>query len=107
MFDAYIKKGEISDFTGFCFEDEFDINKIVKFEYEKLKFCEAKFKGEVNFSNFIFKKSVDFTNTQFDSYIDFKQSTFLGNCIFNKTIFNSKYVNEEVFQNQTLMVKSL
>lgn len=98
LFNAYIKKGEISNFTGFCFEDKFDINKVINFEYKKLKFCEAKFKEEANFSNFIFKSSVDFTNTQFESYVDFKQSTFLGDCIFNKTIFNNKYVNEQAFQ---------
>lgn len=98
LFDAYIKKGEISDFTGFHFEDKFDVNKIINFEYGKLKFCEAIFKDEVNFSNFTFKNSVDFTNTQFESYVNFKKSIFLGNCIFNKTIFNSKYINEEVFQ---------
>lgn len=98
LFNAYIKKGEISDFTGFCFDDKFDINKIISFEYEKLKFCEAIFKDKVNFSNFIFQKSVDFSNAQFESYVNFNHSTFLGNCIFDKTIFNSKYINEEVFQ---------
>lgn len=98
LFDAYIKKGEISDFTGFCFEDKFDINKIVNFEYKKLRFCEVIFKDEANFSNFIFKNAVDFTNTQFKSYVNFQESTFLGNCVFNKTIFNEKYVNEEIFQ---------
>lgn len=98
LFEAYIKKGEITDFTGFCFENEFNIKKIVNFQYEKLKFCEAKFKNDVNFNDFIFKSSVDFTDTQFEATVDFKKSTFLGNCIFNKTIFNSKYVNEQVFQ---------
>lgn len=98
LFEAYIKKGKISNFTGFCFEDKFDIDKVINFDYEKLKFCEAKFKDEVDFSNFIFKNSIDFTNTQFESYVNFKESTFLGNCIFNKTIFNSKYIKEQIFQ---------
>ena len=98
LFDAYIKKGEISDFTGFCFEDKFDINKIINFNYKKLKFCEAIFKDEVTFNNFVFKHCVDFTNTKFESYVNFKQSSFLGNCLFNKTIFNAKYINEEIFQ---------
>lgn len=98
LFNAYIKKGKINNFTGFCFEDRFDINDLVNFQYEKLKFCETKFKNEANFSNFIFKNSVDFTDAHFESYVDFKESTFLGNCVFNKTIFNSKYINEQVFQ---------
>lgn len=98
LFDAYIKKGKISDFTGFYFEDKFDINKVVNFEYEKLKFCEAIFKYEASFNGFIFENSVDFTDTHFESYVDFKESVFLGNCIFNKTIFESKYINEQIFQ---------
>lgn len=98
LFDAYIKKGKISDFTGFCFEDKFEISKIINFKYEKLKFCEAIFKEEVRFDNFTFENSVDFTNTNFKSYVDFRQTVFLGNCIFNKTVFNPKYINEQVFQ---------
>ena len=98
LFEAYIKKGEISDFTGFYFEEKFDMNKIVNYKYEKLKFCESIFKKDVNFSNFIFENSVDFTNTQFESYVNFRNSTFLNNCVFNKTIFNPKYINEQIFQ---------
>lgn len=98
LFKAYIKKGKISDFTGFYFEDKFDINEIVNFEYEKLKFCESIFKEEGNFSNFIFKSTVDFTNVKFESCVYFNQSIFLGDCIFNKTIFNYKYINKEVFE---------
>ena len=90
LFNEYIQKEKINDFTGFCFEDKFEVNKIVNFEYEKLRFCQAKFKYEANFSNFIFKTCVDFTDTDFQSYVDFKQSIFLGNCIFKKSIFNLK-----------------
>lgn len=97
LFEAYIKKGKINDFTGFCFEDKFDINKIVDFPYEKLKFCETIFKEEASFSNFTFKKTIDFTNCKFECHVNFKQSTFLENCIFHKTIFSTKYINEQVF----------
>lgn len=110
LFKAYINKGKISNFTGFCFEDKFDINKLVNFDYEKLIFCEAVFKEEANFSSFRFESTVDFTNVRFESGVKFNQSTFLGNCIFNKTIFSSKYINEEVFEKsyfngQKLIVK--
>ena len=35
LFNSYIKKGKINNFTGFCFEDRFDINDLVNFQYEK------------------------------------------------------------------------
>ena len=94
LFEAYIKKGEINDFTGFCFNENFNIEKIVNYKYDKLKFCEAKFKKEANFNDFIFVKSVDFTNVEFKSSVNFNNCIFLNNCIFNKTIFNEKYINE-------------
>ena len=50
LFDAYIKKGQISNFTGFYFEDKFEIKKLINYKYEKLKFCEAVFKEEADFS---------------------------------------------------------
>lgn len=98
LFEAYIRKGEISDFTGFYFDDKFDINKIVNYKYEKLKFCEVVFESDVNFSNFIFEKSVDFTNTEFKGEVNFRSSTFFNNCVFSKTIFNPKYINESIFE---------
>lgn len=99
LFKAYIKKDEISDFTGFYFEEEFDINKMINYKHEKLKFCEAIFLKNVNFSGYIFSKGVDFTDTEFKEFVDFRKGTFLRNCIFNKTIFNKKYINEQIFQN--------
>lgn len=107
LFDSYIKKGKISDFTGFYFEDKFDINKLDDFQYEKLKFCEAIFNNEANFNDFIFKNSVDFTDTNFKSYVSFRKTTFLGNCIFNKTVFNSKYINEQIFQKSNFNCQKL
>ena len=98
LFEAYIKKGEINDFTGFCFNENFNIEKIVNYKYDKLKFCEAKFKKEANFNDFIFVKSVDFTNVEFKSSVNFNNCIFLNNRIFNKTIFNEKYINEKVFE---------
>ena len=80
LFEAYIKKGEINDFTGFCFNENFNIEKIVNYKYDKLKFCEAKFKKEANFNDFIFVKSVDFTNVEFKSSVNF------NNCIFLKDV---------------------
>ena len=74
LFDAYIKKGQISNFTGFYFEDKFEIKKLINYKYEKLKFCEAVFKEEADFSDFKFENTVDFTNTEFKSYVNFKQS---------------------------------
>ena len=98
LFDAYIKKGQISNFTGFYFEDKFEIKKLINYKYEKLKFCEAVFKEEADFSDFKFENTVDFTNTEFKSYVNFKNADFLHNCVFKKTIFNEKYINEEIFQ---------
>lgn len=107
LFSYYIKKGKISNFTGFYFEDKFDIKQLNNFSYEKLKFCEATFKKEVNFNDFVFENSVDFTDTNFQSYVNFKNATFLGNCIFNKTLFNSKYINEQVFQRSSFNCQKL
>ncbi|WP_455540181.1 potassium channel family protein [Terrisporobacter sp.] len=98
LFEQYIKRNRISDFTGFYFEDKFEIKKLVNHKYEKLKFCEAVFKEYADFTNYKFKSSVDFTNAKFKSYVNFKNSKFLSNCIFKRTIFNEKYINEEIFQ---------
>ncbi|MEG1409334.1 MAG: potassium channel family protein [Terrisporobacter sp.] len=99
LFYAYIKKGKIYDFTGFYFEDEFNISKIIKYEYEKLKFNEVIFTNRVIFDDYLFKSSVEFSNTQFEGYTSFNKTTFLKNCTFFKTIFNEKYINEMIFEN--------
>lgn len=98
LLEGYIKKGEISDFTGFCFSRVFDINKVIKYDYEKLKFCEAIFEKDANFNDFIFEKAIDFSDVEFKGYVDFRESTFLDNCVFKNTIFNSKYINEQIFE---------
>ncbi len=98
LFEAYIKKAEISDFRGFCFDGDFSIRKVINYKYNKLKFSEAVFNNKADFSNFVFETSIDFTKTEFKSSVDFRNSVFLNNCIFNKTIFNEKYINEQVFE---------
>ncbi len=98
LFNSYIKKGQISDFSGFYFEEELNINKTLNYDYNKLKFYETIFCNDVKFNKFIFNNTVDFTKTEFKGKVDFTESTFLKNCIFSETKFNEKYINEQIFQ---------
>lgn len=98
LFNAYIKKGNITDFTGFNFEDEFNINKVINYDFEKLKFNEVIFTKKAVFDDFVFKDSIEFYNTEFEEYVSFLNSTFLRNCIISNVKFNEKYINERIFE---------
>lgn len=97
LFLAYIKKGKINDFTGFVFEDEFDINKVINYSYNKLLFNEAIFEKKAIFEKYTFEKNVDFSNAHFNSIVSFKRANFFENCIIINSVFNIKYINERVF----------
>lgn len=93
-----IKEEKISDFSGFIFEDKFDINEVIDYEYYELKFIETKFLKEVVFSKYEFKGNVYFENIYFKEKVSFKDSIFDNNCIFYKVEFNKKYINEKIFE---------
>ena len=98
LFLGYIKKGEINDFSGFVFEVDFNINKIITYEYDKLIFNEAIFYKKAIFENYTFDKKIDFYNVVFKDYVTFRKSTFLENCIISNSNFNIKYINDRVFE---------
>lgn len=93
-----IKEDKISDFRGFVFEDKFDINEVIDYEYDELKFIEVKFLKEVIFSKYEFNGNVCFENIYFEEEVLFRETIFSNNCIFYKASFNKKYINEKVFE---------
>lgn len=93
-----IKKEKITDFKGFIFEEDFNINEVIDYEYEKLNFEGCIFKKKAIFRDYEFKKEVNFINVRFEDYTTFINSSFLGNCNFYKTTFNKKYLNKKIFE---------
>lgn len=98
VFIEKIKEEKISDFSGFIFEDNFDINEVIDYEYDELKFIETKFLKEVIFSKYEFRGNVYFENIYFKEKVSFKDSIFDNNCIFYKVEFNKKHINEKIFE---------
>lgn len=98
LFIKAIKEKKISDFRGFVFEDDFNINEIIKYQYDKLSFNEAAFLKNVNFEEYEFKKDVSFNGTEFKKNVTFKNSSFLENCDFYNTKFNKDYVDKKIFE---------
>ncbi|WP_242824093.1 hypothetical protein [[Clostridium] dakarense] len=90
-----IKKDKISNFRGFVFEDKFNINEIIDYEYDELKFIEIKFLKEAIFSNYEFNGNVYFENIYFEEKVYFEEAIFNKNCVFYKVVFNKKYINEK------------
>lgn len=98
VFIEKIKEEKISDFSGFIFEDKFDINEVIDYEYDELKFIETKFLKEVIFSEYEFRGNVYFENIYFKEKVSFKDSIFDNNCIFYKVEFSKKHINEKIFE---------
>lgn len=98
LFIERIIKENISDFRGFIFEEDFNINEVINYDYKKLNFDGAIFKKRANFSNYEFICDVSFNYVNFNDYTTFINSIFLGNCNFYKTSFNKKYLNEKIFE---------
>lgn len=93
-----IKENKISDFRGFIFEEEFNINEVIDYEYEKLNFSDSIFKKKAIFSGYEFRGEVSFNNVKFEDCVTFINSRFLGNCNFYKTFFNKSCINEKIFE---------
>lgn len=93
-----IKEEKISDFRGFIFEDEFNINEVIDYEYDKLQFIEVEFLKEAIFSKYEFSENVYFKNVCFEGEAFFRDAIFDSNCTFYKVTFNKKYINEKVFE---------
>ncbi|HGH0468274.1 TPA: transporter, partial [Clostridioides difficile] len=60
-----IHKEEISEFNGFVFENEFNAEEILTYNYKILDFSESIFKQKANFKKYIFKKNIIFNYTEF------------------------------------------
>ncbi|MBS5788072.1 MAG: potassium channel family protein [Clostridioides difficile] len=102
---------EISDFSGFIFEDDFYSNTVIDYDYNMLDFSECVFNKKADFSDFKFRKSVKFNHSIFKEQVYFKRAVFIGNCILNKTTFNKKYIDNKIFkgvrfQGQDLIIKN-
>jgi len=102
---------EISDFSGFVFDEDFDAKSVINYEYKFLDFSESIFKRKADFSNLVFKKNIKFNYTIFKNQVQFKNSIFIENCTLNKTSFNKKFLDNKVFkgvkfQGQDLVIKN-
>ena len=92
-----IKEKKISDFSGFIFEENFNINEVIDYSYKELNFTETTFIKEVLFNNYIFKGKTIFNQTNFLDFTTFINSKFRYTAIFNNVIFNSKHSNKKIF----------
>lgn len=93
-----IANEEISDFSGFIFEEDFDAKNTIDYTYKKLDFSECVFNKKANFSYFKFKSLVNFENVKFNNRVDFKGAEFYDNCILNRAIFNKKFIGDKIFK---------
>ncbi|MCC0658715.1 potassium channel family protein [Clostridioides sp. ZZV14-6154] len=93
-----IYKEEINEFNGFIFENKFNAEEILTYDYKLLNFSETIFKQEANFRKYLFKKNVIFNYTDFRGQVFFNACVFLENCDFNKTKFNKVYINDKIFE---------
>ena len=98
-FIKLIIERKINDFSGFIFDMEFNPSKVINYEYEELRFDEAVFEEDVDFSNMIVKKNIFFNYTVFKKNITFKDSIMIQNCTFYKTKFNENLIKHKVFNN--------
>lgn len=97
MMDTLYKE-KISEFNGFVFENEFNAEETLIYDYDILNFSEAIFKQKANFKKYIFKKNAIFDYTEFKKQVFFNGCVFLGNCDFNKTKFNKEHINDIIFE---------
>ncbi|EGT4246935.1 transporter [Clostridioides difficile] len=93
-----LHKEEISEFNGFVFENEFNAEEILTYNYKILDFSESIFKQKANFKKYIFKKNIIFNYTEFRDKVLFNGCVFLENCDFNRTIFSKNYINDRIFE---------
>ena len=96
-FIKLIKERNISDFSGFIFEEDFNINEVIDYSYEELNFSETTFIKEAIFNNYTFNSIVVFDQTNFLNFTTFINSKFRFNCTFNNVIFNPKYSDKKIF----------
>ena len=111
-FIKLIKEKKISDFSGFIFEENFNINEVIDYSYKELNFTETTFIKEVLFNNYIFKGKTIFNQTNFLDFTTFINSKFRYTAIFNNVIFNSKHSNKKIFMGveftgQNLVISSV
>ena len=92
-----IKEKKISDFSGFIFEENFNINEVIDYSYKELNFTETTFIKEALFNNYIFKGKTIFNQTNFLDFTTFINSKFRYTAIFNNVIFDSKHSNKKIF----------
>ena len=92
-----IKENKISDFSGFVFEENFNINEIIDYTYKELNFTETTFIKEALFNNHTFNGKVTFNNTNFLEFTTFINSKFLYSVTFNNAIFNPRHSNKKIF----------
>lgn len=107
-----IKEKKISDFSGFIFEENFNINEVIDYSYKELNFTETTFVKEALFNNYIFKGKTIFNQTNFLDFTTFINSKFRYTAIFNNVIFNSKHSNKKIFMGveftgQNLVISSV
>ncbi|MEG2787855.1 MAG: potassium channel family protein [Romboutsia sp.] len=93
-----IKDNKINDFRGMVFEEEFNINEVIDYEYNKLIFSESIFTKDAIFSKYEFKSNIEFKYVKFENKVSFHESVFNNNCSFYKTTFNEDYINEKIFE---------
>lgn len=92
-----IKENKISNFSGFIFEENFNINEVVDYTYKELNFTETTFIKEALFNDYTFKGKTIFNYTNFLEFTTFKNSKFLYSTVFNNTIFNPMHSNKKIF----------
>ena len=102
-----IKENKISNFSGFIFEENFNINEVIDYSYKELNFTETTFIKEALFNNYTFKGKTIFNNTNFLEFTTFKNSKFLYTAIFNNTIFNPRHSNKKIFMGVTFTGQNL
>ena len=85
-----IKEKKISDFSGFIFEENFNINEVIDYSYKELNFTETTFIKEALFNNYIFKGKTIFNQTNFLDFTTFINSKFRYTAIFNNVIFTGQ-----------------
>ena len=107
-----IKEKKIREFSGFIFEENFNINEVIDYSYKELNFTETTFIKEVLFNNYIFKGKTIFNQTNFLDFTTFINSKFRYTAIFNNVIFNSKHSNKKIFMGveftgQNLVISSV
>lgn len=106
LFNHYIKKEKITYFSGFMFEEDFDIKETVDYKYKYLKFEDCIFYKKANFSNFSFEKDIEFLNCKFLGETSFCNSNINSNFVMNGNYFNQNIINNKIFKNSDIKGQS-